>query len=110
WEVKGMIRPKENKTQAELTEEYKDIKPIHTWSTNSGLGTHNNRDSSGTTEQTVLLIRGDLLKRYPHTVIFAQKAIAGTNSDEPVIDLDLTAEEFATQLKFPLYGAELPPD
>jgi len=57
-----------------------------------------------------LLIRGDLLKRYPHTVIFAQKAIAGTNSDEPVIDLDLTAEEFATQLKFPLYGAELPPD
>jgi len=110
WEVKGMIRPQQNKTEAQLAEEYKDIKPIHTWSSNSALGSHNNRDTSGKAEQTVLLIRGDLLKRYPNTVIFAQKAIVGSNSDEPVIDLDLTTEDFDTQLKFPLYGAELPPD
>jgi hypothetical protein len=110
WEVKGIIRPSAGKTEAQLTEEYKDIKPIHTWSIHSLLGTHNNRDPGGDTEQTVLLIRGDLLKRYPNTVIFAQKAIAGDNPDEPVIDLDLTAEEFATEVKFPLYRAELLPD
>lgn len=110
WEVKGIIRPNSSKTEAQLTEEYKDIKPIHTWSINSLLGAHNNRDPGGDTEQAVLLIRGDLLKRYPNTVIFAQKAIAGSNVDEPVIDLDLTAEEYATQVKFPLYRAELPPD
>ena len=110
WEVKGVIRPDAGKTEAQLTEEYKDIKPIHTWPIRSLLGTHNNRSASGAADQTVLLIRGDLLKRYPNTVIFAQKAIAGGNADEPVIDLDLTAEEFATQVKFPLYRAELPPD
>lgn len=110
WEVKGVIRPDTGKTEAQLTEEYKDIKPIHTWSINSLLGSHNNRDAAGELEQTVLLLRGDLLKRYPNTVIFAQKAIAGSNADEPVIDLDMTAEEYARQVKFPLYRAELPPD
>jgi len=110
WEVKGVIRPKENKKQEELTEEYKDIKPIHTWPVSSLLGRHNNRDAEGDTEQTVLLVRGDLLKRYPNTVIFAQKAIAGTNKDEQVIDTDLRDEEFEKQVKFPLYKAELPPD
>jgi hypothetical protein len=110
WDVRGIIRPADGKTESALTEEYKDIKPIHTWTTDSLLGSHNNRDTSGKSEQAVLLIRGDLLKRYPNTVIFAQKAIAGSNPDEPVIDLDLTAEEFATQVKFPLYKAELPPD
>lgn len=110
WEVRGIIRPATGKTEAQLTEEYKDIKPIHTWSSNSQLGRHNNRDPAGDTEQAVLLLRGDLLKRYPNTVIFAQKAIAGSNSEELVIDLDLSAEEYATQVKFPLYRAELPPD
>ena len=110
WEVKGVIRPDANKTEAQLAEAFKDIKPIHTWSTQSLLGTHNNRSASGAADQTVLLIRGDLLKRYPNTVIFAQKAIAGSTAEEPLIDLDLTADEFATQVKFPLYRAELPPD
>lgn len=110
WEVKGLIRPSTGKTEAESAEEYKDIKPIHTWSINSPLGSHNNRDPSGDAEQAVFLLRGDLLKRYPNTVIFAQKAIAGRDSEESVVDLDLTAEEFATQVRFPLYRAELPPD
>jgi hypothetical protein len=110
WEVKGVIRPKDNKKQEELTEEYKDIKPIHTWPVSSMLGRHNNRDAEGDAEQTVLLVRGDLLKRYPNTVIFAQKAIAGKDKEEPVIDTDLTNEEFEKQVKFPLYKAELPPD
>lgn len=110
WEVKGIIRPNTGKTEAQLTEEYKDIKPIHTWSIQSLLGTHNNRDPGGDTDQTVLLLRGDLLKRYPNTFIFAQKAVAGDNTDEPVIDLDLSAEEYVTEVKFPQYRAELPPD
>lgn len=110
WDVKGIIRPEEGKTEAQLTEVYKDIKPIHTWSINSSLGKHNNRDPDGDSEQTVLLIRGDLLKRYPNTIIFAQKAIVGSKDDEPEISLDLTEQQFSTEVKFPLYRAELPPD
>jgi hypothetical protein len=111
WDVKGVIRPKTGKSEAELTEEYKDIKPIHTWPVSSTLGRHNNRDAEGDAEQLVLVIRGELLKRYPNTLIFAQKAIAGaTPDDDPVIDLDLSDTEFETQLKFPLYKAEIAPD
>jgi hypothetical protein len=109
WDVKGLIRPKENRTEAEVAEEAKDIKPVHTWRSASLLGRHNNRGSGGG-DQTVLVIRGDLLKRYPNTLIFAQKAIDGLNEQEPVIKQDLTDEEFATHLKFPLYKAELPPE
>lgn len=111
WDVKGIIRPAEGKTEAELTEEYKDINPIHTWSINSLLGQHNKRDPEGDAEQLVLVIRGDLLKRYPNTVIFAQKAIPAANpNDEPVIDLELDESEFKKQVKFPLYKAEIAPD
>jgi hypothetical protein len=42
--------------------------------------------------------------------IIGQYAIAGDKAEEPVIDLDLSAEEYATEVKFPLYRAELPPD
>jgi hypothetical protein len=111
WDVKGIIRPADGKTEAELTEEYKDIKPIHTWPVNSFLGHHNNRDVEGDAEQVVLVIRGDLLKRYPNTVIFAQKAIAGVHpDDDPVLDMDLSEAEFKTEVKFPLYKADISPD
>lgn len=107
WDVKGLIRPQQGRSEAELMEGAKDIRPIHTWSSPSVLGSHNNR---GGPEQTVLLIRGDLLKRYPNTLIFAQKAIPGQNPHEHAIDTDLTSQEFATHVRFPLYKAELPPD
>ncbi len=110
WDVKGLIRPKENRTEAELTQEFKDVEPIHTWASASELGKHNHRATPQQEDQTVLLVRGDLLKRYPNTLIFAQKAIPGPTADEQAIDTDLTTEEFATQLRFPLYKAELPPD
>lgn len=111
WDVKGIIRPVEGKTEAELTEEHKDIKPIHSWPLSSLLGRHNNRDAEGDAEQVVLVLRGDLLKRYPNTIIFAQKAIAGEHpDDDPVIDLDLSEEEFKTHVRFPLYKADIAPD
>jgi hypothetical protein len=116
WDVKGIIKPSVEKTDAELSEEYKDIKPIHTWNTKSLLGVHSNRETKGYTEgdvkRLVLVIRGDLLKRYPNTVIFAQKAIEGKDlsDQEPIIDQDLDENEFNLQVKFPLFKAEIEPD
>jgi len=51
------------------------------------------------------------LKRYPNTVIFAQKAISAANpEDDPEIDLELDENEFKEQVKFPQFKAEISPD
>ena len=111
WDVKGIIEPSSTLSEAQQTEAYKDIKPIDTWGVHTVLGSHNNREASGSTSpQAVLIIRGELLKRYPNTLIFAQKAIAGTGGGDPVIDLSLTDLTFPKEVKFPLYKADAPPD
>ena len=108
WDVSGMVQPDTGLTPEEIIEAGKDIKPIHTWQKTSLLGSHNNRDAEGDDSQLVLVIRGDLLKRYPNSVIFAQKAIK--QDGKQVVNLDLTSETFARQVKFPLYKAEIYPD
>jgi len=109
WDVSGLVQPDSGKTAAQLAEEHKDIPPIHTWQRHTRLGRHNQRDAQGDAEQVVLVIRGDLLKRYPNSVIFAQKAEMNSLV-ERVIDLDLTASEFGKELLFPLYRADIYPD
>jgi len=52
-----------------VSDSYKDINEIHTW--NKNLGENGDGGNSGL---LVLVIRGDLLKKYPTTVIYAQKA------------------------------------
>lgn len=108
WDVSGIVQPSTGLTPEEMIEATKDIKPIHTWQKTTLLGSHNNRDAEGDDSQLVLVIRGDLLKRYPNSVIFAQKAINSHGAQR--INLNLTAETFATQVKFPLYKAEIYPD
>jgi hypothetical protein len=56
----------------------RDIQPLHFWDRQSPLGTHENRPLPTGREpddkKLVLMIRGDLLKKYPTAVIFAQQA------------------------------------
>lgn len=51
---------------------YKDIRPIHEWAGPTTLGTHPQAD--GTADQLVVVIRGDLLNRYPNTLVYLEKA------------------------------------
>jgi hypothetical protein len=56
----------------------RDFKPLHEWDPATPLGTHENKQLPTGTEanakRLVLAIRGDLLKRYPTALIYAQKA------------------------------------
>lgn len=111
WDVKGFITPD---TTPEESESLKDIKPIHTWRPGSALGSHNARDAGGDSEQLVFVIRGDLLKKFPNTVIYAQKALDDPDSDDRndtvIRDGAMTDAQFEKEIRFPLYQAELPPD
>ncbi|HEY3578956.1 MAG TPA: hypothetical protein VGK82_00360 [Pyrinomonadaceae bacterium] len=111
WEVKGISNPD---TPADA-EQLKDITKIHTWQSTSKLGSH--RPPPGPTadvqpgeEQVVLVIRGELLKRYPNTVIYAQKAIDDGQGNKVIREKDMTPAQFDQELKFPLFKAEIDPD
>ena len=73
WAI--FVRPDSN---IRRPEDLKDVPPLHRWTRPSALGSHNQRDAQGDKSQVVLVIRGDLLKRYPNTFIYAQKARWGT--------------------------------
>jgi hypothetical protein len=90
-----------------------DIIPIHTWPPANILG-RNARGGEG--GQLVLLVRGDLLRRYPNTVVYAWRAEAGRLKDPPQ-RADLVAPVFAgrfdpdfTFFGFPLTDADLEGD
>src|SRR5919204_5372147 len=71
WDVNLVLPPAPT---PEDRERLRDIPEIHTWSRHSALGEHNQRAAHGEEALLVLVVRGELLKRYPRTVIYAQKA------------------------------------
>jgi hypothetical protein len=76
WAVDNYI-DSEGLSDNDLQETLYDIKKIHLWALDSALGTHNNRPedpANPAASQAVLIVRGELLKKYPNTVIFAQHA------------------------------------
>jgi hypothetical protein len=82
-----------------------DIEEIHTWPSNTLLGTHNARPGVPDTGLLVLVIRGDLLKKFPDTIIYAQQARfkAGSNHLTDPRELD-------TAIEYPIFSARVEPD
>jgi hypothetical protein len=55
-------------------ENLKDITPINTWTAPSLLGTHSSRPMPPGGSYLVLLLRAELLRRYPNTIVYASHA------------------------------------
>jgi hypothetical protein len=107
-----------DRVNEKLKERLKDIKPIHQWRKKegnqfppTGLGENNNRPIPGKKGEgkVVLLIRGDLLKKYPSTVIYA--AIGEWTTDaqggdirRPILD------QSEANTKHTVFSGTLPPD
>jgi hypothetical protein len=106
WDVKGIISPT---SSSEDAESLKDIAPIHTWDKTNELGENNARDKNKDSEQLVFVIRGDLLKKFPNTLIYAQKASRDENN-KWCIHKDLDDAGLAAEVLFPQYQADVPPD
>jgi len=107
WSVGDTI-DSEGLSEDALKEKLYDIPEIHRWAPTSALGAHNNRVPPGqpVEPQAVLIIRGELLKKYPNTVIFAQHAKLTGDLREP--DWLTAAEEQnppRSKTRTPLYQA-----
>ncbi|MGH8556575.1 MAG: hypothetical protein ACRESZ_03755, partial [Methylococcales bacterium] len=112
WEVKGVSNPDTKPADAE---QLKDISKIYAWQSTSNLGAHKpepgqKADVQPGEKQVVLVIRGELLKRYPNTVIYAQKAKDDGTGAKVLREPDSSTEDFNRVLKFPLFRAEIEPD
>jgi hypothetical protein len=115
WDVSSYVDRK-GLDAKKLAESLKDIPPIHQWRNSNALGAHNKRDAEGDSAQLVLVIRGDLLKRYPNTFIYAQRAHWGDDKRRNRLVLsDESGEQYENEpedpeLKFPIYKAQVTPD
>jgi hypothetical protein len=112
WDATDFVDETELLSKIQLEDKIADIPPIHLWPSNTPLGTHNNRSNDGGTTpeaQLVLVIRGDLLKKYPDTVIYAQKAawVADGSGDD---DYSLPRVLAPDEEMYPIFGAEIDPD
>ena len=112
-----------NKIDESIREKLMDIPKLHLWSKYSKLGDHDNREEPGENEEeVVLVIRGELLKKYPDAVIYAHTAKWKPKSDEDptpdksqereLIPLPADSEENppADIVRNPLYEAKVDPD
>ncbi len=105
WNVKDHIQ----KGQGQVS--YRDISPIHTWGSNSSLGTH--RPNGYPNIPTVLILKGELLRANPDLVVYAHQAVSN-----PLLHTDTQARpkkvlnptENNTTVKYPIFRAELAPD
>jgi hypothetical protein len=95
WDVRGRILP----LAPEEREKFTDIKSIATWVDDSHLGEHASRGSGE--GHMVLLIRGDLLRRYPRAMIYAVEAVWST---------DKLRRELGVTEQYPMFRATQAPD
>jgi hypothetical protein len=123
WDVRGYLDPQGPKAQ-QRREELFDIEEIHKWPPTSDLGKNDPKDATAPPkEEVVLVIRGELLKRYPNAVIYAHRADWHRVGDVPAGAIDRTRPRFLVEIpaaeeenpprdkvKTPLYSAQVLPD
>jgi hypothetical protein len=116
WDPSAMYR--NDPPSPEERERLRDIPPLHRWPRASALGAHDAR--AGDTPRLVLVVRGELLKRYPTAVIYAQRAAWATgpgggpdgSRDRALVPLtdEEQAERPRAKIRLPLFEARIDPD
>src|SRR5262249_48190217 len=77
----------------------KDISRIHEWKTADGLGHNSGRSPALKHDNLVFLVKGELLRRYPETLVYAVRTV--------IKDGDRTLGD---EQKFPVFEGRLFPD
>jgi hypothetical protein len=120
WDIRDFLTSQTMEDEEER-ESLFDIPELHRWSRFSELGDHDHRELPGEEEEeAVLVIRGELLKKYPTAVVYAHRADwqRKSNGDpdpakERVLVELAEAEEDKpprSKVRTPLYEAKVAPD
>ncbi len=106
WDVRGSIPPE----QKEVPENKKDITEIHRWKSGSKLGEHSPRQMGAEEDLIVLLVRGDLFRRYPNSVVYAVKAVENDDLSSEFTRKLTTPEKEPEKKRSPMFRGTLFPD
>jgi hypothetical protein len=119
WDASGYLDDSGADADA-LRERLRDIPPLHRWRRDSKLGDHDHRERGGAAEEeVVLVIRGELLKRYPNAAIYAHRARWQMRGGAIARDLPRELDERGVgedanpsrnRVRTPLYQAKVEPD
>jgi hypothetical protein len=77
WDFKGWTPGAGESARPESA--FSDVRPIAEWERASSLGAHTGRQPAR--EHLVLLVRGDVIARYPNVVVYACKALGADLDD-----------------------------
>ncbi|MEV7037788.1 hypothetical protein [Amycolatopsis sp. NPDC051061] len=111
--------PVPNETAGQRRERGYDIPPITEWPPATRLGDNENRQPDDPRpggpqrDDLVLVVRGELLKKYPTAAIYAQRAqFPGNDPSRPRELMDLPADGLPSpaQVRLPRYEAKVEPD
>jgi len=97
WDVRGALTP--SLVPADPAG-LRDIKPIHTWRPDAGLGANVGRTPPPPPDHLVLLVKGELLRRYPDTLVSAVEAAVGPDG----------LRTLGTATLHPMFSGRLEPD
>jgi hypothetical protein len=97
WDVRGLLSADGTAPDPETL---RDIRRIHTWNPAAGLGANTGRTPPPPAEHVVLLIKGEILRRYPNTLVYAIEATIGGDGQRTL----------GTAEKFPIFSGRLDPD
>jgi hypothetical protein len=114
WDPRAAA-PRTGELPAQRRERLRDIAPLDRWSIRpSRLGDHDHRQppTGPAANEVVLVIRGELLKRYPTAVIYAQRAAWTPKADgNPDFTVPrVRAADTPDNILTPLYEAKVDPD
>jgi hypothetical protein len=108
--------PLPHETQAQRRERLYDIPPIHKWARTARLGENHTRPTVG----LVLVIRGELLRKYPTAAIYAHKAewpdLPGQpgnpdmSGERTLAKLPANVDPSPTLVQLPIYEAKVETD
>jgi hypothetical protein len=97
WDVRGSLTPS---LVAADPAGLRDIRPIHGWRADAGLGTNVGRTPPPPPDHLVLLVKGELLRRYPDTLVSAVEAAVGPDGQRTL----------GTATRHPIFSGRLEPD
>ncbi|MBH5333381.1 hypothetical protein IHE55_00605 [Streptomyces pactum] len=122
WDPRAALSPP-HETAERRRERLRDITPVHQWGPTALLGQNGNRRRPAAPgvpakEDLVLVIRGELLKKYPNAAVYAHKAAwpldrhgnPVTTGERVLAPLPDENHPTADLVRLPLYEATVEPD